>query len=94
MATNELSQEKRDAIVVTQISMATAEALNGEAAEAILANFSNGVHFALTDPDLAKRLAAAAEMIVKGEVHSDNTLIETAIKNIREIDSQFEFANG
>lgn len=53
-------------IAVTKMTEGTAAALNNDPALAALANFVNGVHAAIYNPVLARRLSDAAEYMVTG----------------------------
>lgn len=53
-----------EAILITEMTSGTAEALGGDVARTTLANFVNGVRIALLDPAAAKRLSDAAERLI------------------------------
>lgn len=55
-----------EAVLVTQMTVGTADALGNDPALTVLANFVNGVRMALIDPVTARRLSDAAEYIVTG----------------------------
>ena len=60
-------------IAVTKLTQGTADALQGDPTKVALANFVNGVHAALYDPTLGRRLSDAAEYMVTGEEPRDDT---------------------
>ena len=69
---------KNEAILDAELSAlkglvgGTIDGVSGDPALAVLANFVNGVRLAQVDPFIARRLADAAETMVRGEVNPDS----------------------